>query len=100
MRRAHIEDKIICMAHTRERGDNFTFSMSHHMEMAGKLHSRPTVLKCFGLGTLYTLQIQLLLLLGSIVLEQGSKQCEICFYQVHEMITVFTFLKGFNKKDM
>lgn len=58
--------------------------MSYDMEMVGKLHSRPAVLKCFRLRTL-TLQISLtLLLLGSTLLDQLANYGDICFYRVHK----------------
>ena len=98
MGKAHIEDKIICMVHTRERG-NFIFSVAHDMQMVRKLHCRSAVLKCFGFRTPYIANfLKLLLLLGGVIIDKLANYDKICCYRVHEIRMVFYIFKGLLKK--
>lgn len=95
MGNAHTEDKIICMVHTRERG-NFIFSVPHDMQTVRKLHCRSAVPKCFGFRTLHIANfLKLLLLSGGTIIDKLANYDEICFYRVHELRMVFTFLKDY-----
>lgn len=93
MGNAQMEDKIICMVHTRER-TNFIFTVTHEMQTVRKLHRKSAILKCFGFRTLHIANfLKLLFLLGGTIIDKLANYDEICFYRVHEIRMFFYIFK-------